>query len=197
MLGALGLIAAAPEPTPLRRRLSDWATHAREGTVVLFALALGSQMMVENQALPDALRVTHQPRLLRMLVEYPRLYEGWSMFAPDAPTRDWFMYVDAVTIDGRHVDPLNELASRVATLPVTAIPEFLDQNDNWCDYMMNVVGRSEFYPELARFIRNYGRRTGRKRDRIVSFRIWIMEDESPEPGQSQPRNVTRSLLLRE
>lgn len=193
---ALG-VAPAPPSTPLRERLAMLATRARELVVLLFVIALGSQMMVENQALPDALRVQNQPRALRLLVEYPRFYEGWSMFAPEAPKHDSFMYVDAITVDGRHVDPINELASRVARLPVTAIPEWLDQDDSWCDYTTNVVGRDYYYGTLAEFIRAYPRRTHRARDRIESFEIWIVEDDSPPPGQSAPRNTTRRLLFKE
>jgi hypothetical protein len=187
----------APASTPLRERFARLATHGRELVVVLFVIALGSQMMVENQALPDLLRVHNQPLALRLLVEYPRFYEGWSMFAPDAPKRDFVMYVDAVTADGRHVDPLNELASRVATLPVTTIPEWLDQDDTWCDYTANIIDRDYYYGTFADFIRAYPRRTRRARDRIASFEVWIVEDDSPAPGQSVPRNTTRRLLFKE
>jgi hypothetical protein len=197
VLRALSLDGPPPPPSPLRTRLAKYTPRLREATVAVFMIALGSQMMVENQALPNALRVRDQPLLLRLLVEYPRFYEGWSMFAPDAPARDAFMFVDAVTVDGRHVDPVNLEASRVATLPVTAIPEFLDMEDNWADYTMNVVGREDYYGTLAGFIRDYPRRTGDERDQIRSFQVWIMEDASPKPGESRPHNVTKSLLFEE
>lgn len=187
----------APAPTPLRARAARLVSHAREITVVIFSIALGSQVMVENQALPEALRVHNQPLALRLLVEYPRFMEGWSMFAPDAPKRDSHMVVDAITVDGRHVDPINALASRVSAVPVTQIPEYLDQDDTWCDYMMNVVGREEYYGTLADFIRAYPRRTHRSRDRIQSFEVWVLEDESPPPGETQPRNPSRRLVFRE
>jgi hypothetical protein len=194
--GSKGFASASPAAR-LRARQAMLATHGRELVVVLFMIALGSQMMVENQALPDVLRVHHQPLALRLLVEYPRFYEGWSMFAPNAPKRDSFMYVDAITVDGRHVDPINELASRVARLPVTTIPEWLDQDDTWCDYTTNIVDRDYYYGTLADFIRAYPKRTHRARDRIQSFEIWIVEDDSPAPGESAPRNTTRRLLLKE
>lgn len=188
---------AAPPTTPLRARVARLATHARELTVVVFVIALGSQVMLENQALPDVLRVRDQPLALRLLVEYPRFMEGWSMFAPDAPKRDSLMVVDAVTADGRHVDPINALASRNGSSPVTRIPEYLDQDDTWCDFTTNVVGREEYYGTLTDYIRAYPRRTHRSRDRIESFEVWILEDESPPPGESEPRNPTRRLLFRE
>jgi hypothetical protein len=189
--------APAPERTPMRERAARIATHARELAVLVFIVALGSRVMVENQALPDALRVRNQPLALRLLVEYPRFMEGWSMFAPDAPKRDAFIYVDALTADGRHVDPLNALASRVSGLPVTNIPEYLDQDDVWCDYTNTIVGREEYYGTLADFIRAYPGRTHHARDRIRSFEVWMIEDESPPPGEREPRNPRRELLFRE
>jgi hypothetical protein len=163
----------------------------------LFVIALGSQMMVENQSLPDWLRVRNQPLALRLLVEYPRFMEGWSMFAPDAPTRDSLLIVDALTVDGRHVDPINQLASRVSSLPVTEIPEYLDQDDTWCDYTNNIVGREDYYGALADFIRAYPRRTHQARDRIESFEVWLLEDDSPPPGETKPTNARRTLILKE
>jgi hypothetical protein len=182
-------------PAPASPATAIFAATVREGLVVLFAIALGSQAMLENQALPDWLRVQHQPLALRVLVEYPRLMEGWSMFAPDAPQGDMFLYVDALTEDGRHVDPVNELASRVSAVPVDTIPEYLDQDDSWCDYTTNLVGRPEYFGTLRDFILAYPKRTHRSRDRIRSFKVWVLEDESPRPGETVPRNTTRRVLF--
>ena len=180
-----------------QRRAASGLPHARECCVVLFVIALGSQVLVENRALPDALRVTHQPLFLRMLVEYPRFYEGWGMFSPDAPTRDAWMFVDAITTEGRHVDPLNEVASRVTQLPFKSIPEYLDQDDTWCDYTINVLGRDVYFGTLADYIRAYPQRTHRRRDEIKSFEVWIAEDDSPKPGETQPTHTTKRLLIKE
>src|SRR5262249_6422690 len=127
----------------------------------------------------------------------PRLREGWSMFAPEVPKKDLFFFVDAVTVDGRHVDPINELASRTAALPVQTIPERLGMDASWGDYSLRVVELEEYQPALAEFIRNYHRRTGREHDRIVSFEVWLMEDESPQPGSQEPTNVRKRLLFAE
>lgn len=169
----------------------------RELVVVLFMIATGSQMLLENDAVPKALRVRRQPLWMHLMVEYPRLLEGWSMFAPEVPTQDAFVYVDALTADGRQVDPINELTSRVASLPVSAIPERLGMDANWCDYTARVVESEEYQPALADFIRNYHRRTRRANDRIVSFKVWKMEDDSPPPGSQQPTNVRQRLLFEE
>jgi hypothetical protein len=48
----------------------------------------------------------------RVRVGAARLYQGWRMFSADVPTGERMMYVDAVTVTGRHVDPFNEVMLR-------------------------------------------------------------------------------------
>ena len=55
-------------------------------------------------------------------VSYLDLFQGWSMFAPDAPTTDFNIVVDAVTIDGRHVDPFNEAVNPRYPAPGKRVP---------------------------------------------------------------------------
>ena len=69
------------------------------------------------------------------------------MFAPEAPKEDFTVIVDAVTKDGRHVDPLIE------------------------------------------WVEGYPLRTGRTQDTLASCDSIHIKDESPAPGQTEPRNV--------
>src|SRR6201999_912991 len=70
-------------------------------------LLAGSQMMVENFVIPKPLRKV-QPRWAHVAVNYLQLFEGWMMFAPEPFRGDRTITVDALTKDGRHVDPFNE-----------------------------------------------------------------------------------------
>ena len=63
-------------------------------------------------------RFEHRPEWMVAAVMYPHIFEGWSLFSPEAPLSDETVVVDAVTRDGRHVDPYNEVGSRVSSLPV-------------------------------------------------------------------------------
>ena len=166
----------------------------REGLVVVFAIALTHQLLRENRV-PRWLKPHAPPRALRMLIEYPRLFEGWSMFAPEAPTGDYHVFVGARTVDGRLVDPLNELASRVANVPLSAIPERLGQDDAYCDYIANIVGHHEYYPALEAWVFRYHERTGNPNDRITSFNLFTIEDDAPPPGETEPRNAHRTIVL--
>ena len=131
-----------------------------------------------------------------MLVGYPRLYQGWSMFAPDAPEVDMHVFVDAIMVDGRHVDPLNELGSRVASTPLEEIPERLEHDDGLCDYIGAIINAPEYHGALQEWLFAYDERTRRANDRIVSFKVWVLEDDSPKPGESRATNSRRRLLFK-
>jgi hypothetical protein len=77
------------------------------------------------------------------------------MFAPNAPTNDETIVVDALTVDGRHVDPLNLRGSRVAPAPVSEIPAFLDHNQFFCDYIQRIAGQHAYHGALSEWIQHY------------------------------------------
>ena len=72
-------------------------------------LVEGASVLGSNHAIPRALRVASRP-WLRSYKTYLRANQAWSMFAPEAPTEDGTMVVDAVTFGGRHIDPLHTVA---------------------------------------------------------------------------------------
>jgi hypothetical protein len=183
-----------PAAPPVRIWLAEQAARLRETVVVLVVIALGSQVLMENRGVPPALKLG-QAAWMRLVVEYPRLFQGWSMFAPNAPTDDRNIFVDAITSDGRHVDPLNQRGSRVAPAPADAIPDFLDQDEYFCDYMQRIGGNGAYHPPLSDWIQNYHRRTGRPEDRITSFEVYEIVDQSPPPGQTRPTDVKKTLLF--
>jgi predicted DCC family thiol-disulfide oxidoreductase YuxK len=186
--------AADGPATPVGLWLVRQRSRLREAAVVAVMLALGSQVLMENRGVPAWLKLG-QAAWMRMVVEYPRLYQGWSMFAPNAPYDDHNVFVDAITEDGRHVDPLNERGSRVAPAPTDTIPEFLDQDEYFCDYMQRIPGQGAYHPPLSDWIQNYHRRTRRPGDRITSFEVYQITDQSPPPGQTQPTGVRKTLLF--
>jgi predicted DCC family thiol-disulfide oxidoreductase YuxK len=193
-LPALGPPPAAADDHPWRHWWWLQASRLREVAVVLMMVALGSQVLMENRAVPRALKVG-QAAWMRMVVEYPRLFQGWSMFASDAPTGDHNIFVDAITSEGRHVDPLNERGSRVAPAPSDSIPEFLNQDEYFCDYMQRIAGQGAYHPPLSEWIQRYHERTGRPEDRITSFEVYEILDDSPPPGQTRPSNVRKNLIF--
>jgi hypothetical protein len=143
---------------------------------------------VENRSIPAFLK-PRQPRILRAGVDYFRLNQGWSMFAPDAPRHDMWIVVDAKTSDGRHVDPYNQLASRIADPRLRTLPHRLGQSAAYCDYTVRIAEHDIFHEPLRDWIMSYHRRTERAVDRIVSFTAYVIEQDPPLPGEHEPRNL--------
>ncbi len=156
--------------------------------------ACTNQLLVQNWAIPQRFK-PHQPKWVAQLIWYTRLDQGWQMFSPDVPTSERHLYVDAVTFDGRHVDPFNEVASRVASLPVNRPPPHLQQNEFWYDYEREIFGNEAYWRALREWIFNYHVRTGRPEDRIISFEAKILEYDFPPPRETEPTNLrTRTML---
>lgn len=185
--------AAAPTPLTawIRQGLGTW----RELVVVLVFLIIGAEMSIANRAVPPWLRFEHRPQWMVAAVMYPHLFEGWSLFAPDAPTSDQMVYVDAVTRDHRHVDPYNEFASRVARLPVDAIPERLGHDSFWCDYTLGIADAGIYHQALIDWILRYPERTGREEDTIIAFEAFSLTQDTPPPPETRPTSIQRRRFL--
>ncbi len=182
------------EGPPARRWLRRRTTQLRELSLVVFMLALGSQVLLENKAVPQKLK-WGQPKWMQQIVSYPRLFQGWGMFSSDVPVGERMLYVDAVTFGGRHVDPFNEAGSRVANLPVERIPEHMEQDEFWCDYTNRIPERQVYWRMLKEWILSYHLRTMRREDRIISFEAKLVESDSPPPGEREPRNIRTKVMM--
>jgi hypothetical protein len=170
--------------------------EGRELAAMVLLAAVTSQLLVENHAIPQRYKFP-QPKWVTALVVYPRLLQGWQMFSADVPTGERMLYVDAVTFDGRHVDPFNEAGSRVASLPVTAIPGHMQQDEFWCDYTNRIPENGAYWRAFKEWIFDYHRRTGRTQDRIVSFDASLIEHDEPAPGETAPQNVRTKVIMHE
>jgi hypothetical protein len=184
----------APAPSPARQWWSRGLAGAREIAVVVAMVALGSQVLMENKVIPAKYKV--QSKWMQQFVTYPRLFQGWFMFSPDVPTGERMVYVDALTVTGRHVDPYNEAGSRVADLPVERIPPHMEQNEFWCDFTNRVPDNDTYWKPLKAWIFDYPNRTGNPDDRIVSFEAKLFEQDNPPPGEREPRNPRTRVMFR-
>jgi hypothetical protein len=178
-------------PRPPRRGLA----LAREATVAALIALAGSQLMVENYAIRQLVTIK-QPRPVEAAIVYLQLFQGWSMFAPDAPLGDLNVYVEAVTADGRHIDPFSQEASPRYPAPWNAIPPRLEQNSFFCDYLTRIAGRGEYHQAFIEWILRHHERTGRPEDRVVSFEAFTVEHDSPPPGQQTPSNTRVKSFLK-
>ena len=172
---------------------SPWRWVSGPLLVALFAVAI-SQALEENWAVPGYLR-PRQPEWVASAMMTFRLYQGWVMFAKDAPRGDMWVVVDAVIEDGRHVDPLNEVASRYADPSLRTLPPRLGQNYYWCDYVSKITDMGVYHSGLADWIFRHHERTGDDADRVVSFRAYKVSHNPPAPGADEPTGTASRLFM--
>jgi predicted DCC family thiol-disulfide oxidoreductase YuxK len=205
----LGLAACSTSPLPSAAGgwqptgpslLGEWVQarvpRVREAAVAFTLVVLGADLSVSNSAIPAPLRWAHRPEWMAALIQYTHASEGWSMFSPEAPVYDMMIVVDAVTRDGRHVDPYNEVGSRVHALPVVDIPPRLGHDSMFCDYTLHIPGAGAYHQALLEWIQRYPERTGNPNDALVSFEVIKLEHTPPAPGQTQATDVRRSTFLK-
>ncbi|HKQ71695.1 MAG TPA: hypothetical protein VJT73_20270 [Polyangiaceae bacterium] len=177
--------------TALRRGLFR---ASGEFFALLLLATIGVQIMSDNWAIPDSIRLRHRPEFMRQIVEYLRLPQGWSMFSPDAPKDDGTIVIDALLSDGRHIDPRKQLPPDFDA--AFHGPWFDDQQ--WCDWdlRMKFEGNKFLYPNFRDYIARLDRlSTWRQHATIESFEVYWVNNAAPPPGSTMPYAVQRHLLF--
>jgi Vitamin K-dependent gamma-carboxylase/Lipase maturation factor len=187
--------------TARRRQVTDFGSRVhvararvREAVVGVLILCATSQLINENGDLLP--RLAHQqPVFVRAIIDYLRLNQGWSMFAPDAPRSDAWIVVDALTESGRHIDPFNVRASEVADPRLRSIPPRLGQNAYFCNYTLRLPDAEELHEPFQDWILGHGRRTRRPEENVIRFDAYVIEQESPPLGQVNPGLAKSHIFL--
>jgi len=180
-----------PEST-FRDELAATLGFLRETLVVVLAVAVGSQLCVENAFVRQFFTI-RQPQWMAEVVAYPRIFQGWSMFAPEPPYEDGHLVVDARTQDGRKLDPLT---GKPPDFDPYA-PNGWGLSQLWCDYENRIrfasnAGNRQY---LRDYLLNLYRYEGRAQDRLVAFDVWWVQDKSPPPGQKRGQPLPPLDLL--
>ncbi|MDF3068632.1 MAG: hypothetical protein K0R38_4233 [Polyangiaceae bacterium] len=196
----------------LVRRLRDWlfargparpnvlepSRAARRRLVTLREIVLGSMLVVEasnvlasNRAFPKALRF-REPTWLLAYKPYLRGWQGWSMFAPDAPLDDGSMVVDALTSSGRHIDPFTGLAPDFEQIRRGISPHSIALSDYF--FAMRDKRNARYRKELQRYLRSY--RTPGSDERLRSADIWWVSYVPPARGTYEPGPIKKEKLWR-
>jgi hypothetical protein len=184
------VMEAGPTRAALRRRLP----LARELTVAFYIFIAANQVLDENGAAHTIIDHHNSPAVAAA-VSYLDLFQGWSMFAPDAPMTDFNIVVDAVTAEGRHVDPWNEVANPRYPNPGVGFPPAMGTTWLFYGYENHLPSRPAYHQALREWILRYPDRTGHAGDRLVSFRVLKVEDDSPRLGERAPRNLRSEVLF--
>ncbi|HEX4514520.1 MAG TPA: DCC1-like thiol-disulfide oxidoreductase family protein [Polyangiaceae bacterium] len=174
---------------------SDWASALvvpREALIALLMIVLGTEVCVDNPWMVKRVHVT-RPEWMQTIVETPRIFQGWGMFAPEPPYDDGHLVVDGRTEDGRKLDPFT---GREPVLdPYSATGWGDDQL--WCDYT-NHIRWSNNAPNrvhLREYLEHFQEYAGRPQDKLAGFDVWWVQNKSPQPGQSHGEPLPPEKLI--
>lgn len=182
------------EPSPIGAALRRGRVYAREGVLIYFALCSTLQTITENKNVPERVRqVIKLPKPVMATINYPRLYQGWSMFAPNPITDDGVVAVDGRTIDGRRIDPFT---GKEPDLDLTDA-RGLGLGQVQQDYFNRIrLDRNTVYRHgLSEYLQQWHVRTGNKNDELVSFDVYWVRDQCPQPGSDKPTANEALALL--
>lgn len=118
-----------------------------------------------------------QPKPVTVALQYPRMFQGWGMFAPNPITDDGVIAVDGYTIDGRRIDPFSgEEPDLVLTDDDGAgLPQIVQDYFN----RIRLDKNKQFRDALKQFLINYHKDTGNPNDELVAFDVYWVRDQCP------------------
>jgi len=172
---------APPSPRALATRTLSRAL----GYAVLacFVVACASQMLIENRAVPERLKPKNRPEWMTALVVYPRLFQGWSMFAPDPPRDDGKVVVEGRTKDGRRFDPLSQSVPNYDLNPVDGF----EMNQLWGDFHRRIWQQRfrAYWNGFRDYLKSHHELTGHPEDELAAFEVYYISEMVPPPGEAR------------
>lgn len=185
--------AGTREPIFFRFRVT---TVLRESLAALMILAVGTQLFFENRGAPAWIKPTHPPKALLALAEYPRFFQGWSMFAPVPPLEEGTLVIDAITVDGRHIDPVRSGGPVDFSMPDERHGLLVSQF--WYEFADRIRrdGNSRFRDYFRDWLLASHRLDGRSpNDRVVSFEAYWVSRPTQPPFQARRRPTNRVRFM--
>jgi predicted DCC family thiol-disulfide oxidoreductase YuxK len=180
------------DPSPLRQDLRYARAMLRELVIVYLGVCAVSQSINENKVVWQPLK-HKQPKFMEATLQYPRIFQGWGMFAPNPIQDDGSVTIAAITIDGRQIDPFTGAAPDLNLNDARGLglPQI------WQDYFNRIrLDRNKVFRQgLRDYLVQWHKETGRPEDELVAFDVYWVRDQCPRPGQTQPtKNETIALL---
>jgi hypothetical protein len=183
---------APPLEAPLVAHARVIAAGLREALVVLMLAAAVNQACVENPVVNLRYKVP-RPWPLRLLSQRFFLRQGWFMFAPDPESEDGNLVVDAVTADGRRLDPFTGKPPDFTL----AHPGRRRPSQAWGDYFARIHTPSwtGHRAALRAYLLRLPERTGNPGDALVSGDVYWIEEQCPRWGETRPHGYQRVKLF--
>jgi hypothetical protein len=130
------------------------------------------------------LKPEQHPAFLTFTNGYLRIFQGWGMFAPNPIQDDGVMVVDAITVTGRHIDPITR---RTPDLDLTdSRGEGLSQIEQDLGNRLRFEKNRVYRDGVRDYALGHHLRTGDPDDEIVSVDVYWVRCKLPAPGTRQP-----------
>ena len=184
---------STPAPVAQARTRWQWlALELREVAAVFLAILMFIELTIANNVPVLGERLKDRPEWMGDVLYYLRVYQTWSMFAPDVPRDDGMIVVDAVLADGSHIDPLTGAA-----------PNFESPLGGPCRYDHDWSEYTYYFPwDRHRAYRGGFRdylvtRTASwpAERKVRSFEVLWISADLPPPGVLGARNLRRESLI--
>ena len=198
-LAPVGLGGASDStPVPAHQTIKTVRFWGGAAVIAVLFTATTSQLLIENRFVKTqmGIKIT-QPSWARHVVQYARIFQGWSMFAPEAPKRDGWLVIDVERMDGSRVDPQTNRPPEfiTATYPKMKWDQF------WGSYSMRIAsGRHRGYRKgMIDWLKNskIDRLHLKKGEKIKSVVVWWIGDRSPDPRVGGPPTQTEKYVVAE
>jgi hypothetical protein len=181
-----------PGPSEVRRGGRRALAGLREiGILVMFAGAI-AQASNELWVMKAKFKLP-QPEPIWLLAQKMRFLQGWFMFSPNPVMDDGTIVVDAITIDGRHLDPFT---GKAPAFDISRVKSF-GYNQIWCDYFnrMHLPGNATYRDAMRDYMLRLPQRTGRPEDALVSGDVYWVQDMNPMWNQTMSYKPDRLKLF--
>lgn len=163
-----------------------------EALVAVLLVVCASQVLIENPAVPRSLKPQGRPALFEAIIAYPRIFQGWAMFAPAPPMSDGRLVIDGRTKDGRHLDPLT------GREPAFVVHASGTPRDNliWGYFHLRIVEDRfrAYWNGVREMVTSHHKLTDRPQDELVSFDAYYVTETFPPPGGQKAPPERRKLF---
>jgi hypothetical protein len=186
------VLEVGPERAPARRGLGYAFAGVRELLALAFFAGALNQAAVELWVIKRRWKVP-QPEVTRVFSHKLRFLQGWFMFSPNPVMDDGTIIVDAVTKDGRHVDPFWGKPPNFDLLNARSFA----YNQIWSDYFnrMHLGGNRAYRDAMIEYMQRLPLRTGNPNDEIVSGEVFWVRDMNPKWRSTKSWGYSKDLLF--
>ncbi len=158
-----------------------WATKKRWGeTIAQYNKANGTKIRTQSEGMG---LIPHKMRYL----------QGWFMFSPNPVKDDGVIVCDAVTADGRHIDPYTGKEPNFDLINAKSY----GYSQIWSDYFnrIHMPGNKAYRDSTVDYLRRLPERSKNPNDRLVSGEVFWVRDMNPRWGTHKSYGQVKELLF--